>query len=203
MNIQIVEEEKQQVEEYQTQISFVEEKANELVIETEEHMTVASDILNDLKKIEKAVAEKKKTITRPLMDALANTRNLFKPLEAGYASAKKTINDKMITYSEEQEEKIRKEKERVTDRVSRGTMRVDTAVQKLDEAGEVKTSFDGESSKTTFKKLKKVRIVDESLIPREFLVPDMKAISNAVIKNKIDVPGTEMYEQTSVVSKTR
>jgi hypothetical protein len=82
-------------------------------------------------------------------------------------------------------------------------MRVDTAVIKLEEAGEIKTSFDGAKSKTLIRKMTKIRIVDKALVPREFMIPDLKLITQAVLKNKLVIPGVETYEEKSIVSRTR
>lgn len=191
------------VEEYHSQVSFVEEKADQLVISSKEEMTTASDLLIDLKKIEKIIIARKKKITRPLMDALASARDLFKPLEIGYSSAKNTINSKMLDYTDTEDTRIEKERARVEKRVGKGTMRVDTAVIKLEEAGEIKTSFDGAKSKTLIRKMTKIRIVDKALVPREFMIPDLKLITQAVLKNKLVIPGVETYEEKSIVSRTR
>ena len=191
------------VEEYHSQVSFVEEKADQLVISSKEEMTTASDLLIDLKKIEKIIIARKKKITRPLMDALASARDLFKPLEIGYSSAKNTINSKMLNYTDTEDTRIEKERARVEKRVGKGTMRVDTAVIKLEEAGEIKTSFDGAKSKTLIRKMTKIRIVDKALVPREFMIPDLKLITQAVLKNKLVIPGVETYEEKSIVSRTR
>jgi hypothetical protein len=192
-----------EVQEYQEQVSFVESKANELVISSPEDMVVASDLLNDLKKVETAIVERKTAITRPLMTALASARDLFKPLETGYASAKTTIKSKMLSYAEAEEARITKEAARVEKRVAGGTMRPDTAMRKIEEAGEVKKTFDGTSSKTSIRIVTKVRIVDESQIPREYLVPDMTKITNAILRDKQVISGIETYAEKSIVGSSR
>ena len=191
------------VKEYKTQVAFVQKGAESLVITTQDDMAKASDLLVAVGKIEKAVTERKEAITRPLMTALASARDLFKPLETGYAEAKKTIKGKMLDYSIVEEERINKEKERVEKRVEKGTMRVDTAVKKLEDIGDAPTSFSGDSSKSSLRTVTKVRIVDEALLPREYLIPDIKKITEAVLKQKLSVPGTETYEEKSIVGSSR
>lgn len=191
------------VKEYKSQVAFVQKGADNLVIATPDDMAKASDLLVAVGKIEKAVTERKEAITRPLMSALASARDLFKPLEAGYAEAKKTIKGKMLDYSIAEEERINKEKERVEKRVEKGTMRTDTAISKLENIGEAPKSFSGESSKSSLRTVTKVRIIDENLLPREYLVPDLKKITEAVLKQKLSVPGTETYEEKSIVGSSR
>tara|TARA_R100000750_G_scaffold62574_1_gene56745 strand:- start:29 stop:640 length:612 start_codon:yes stop_codon:yes gene_type:complete len=194
---------KKEEEEIKNQVLLVQEQADGLVIVSDEDMSQASDILNAVKKVEKTIIDRKKEITGPLMKALASARDLFKPFEVGHVEAKKTIKAKMLEYSIVEEERIEKEKERVEKRVEKGTMRVDTAVKKIEEAGEIKKSFDGSSSNSFIRVATKIRITDESLIPREYLIPDMKAITEAVLKGKQTVAGVETYEEKSIVGRTR
>jgi len=189
--------------EIKTQVLFVQKQATALEIKSEADMTNASDLLNAVIKVEKMITERKEAITRPLMTALASARDLFKPFEYGYTEAKKTIKAKMLSYSIEEEERINKEKARVEARLEKGTMRQDTAIKKLEDIGDAPKSFAGEQSKTSLRKVTKVRIVDESLIPREYLVVDMIKVQNAVLKQNLSVPGVETYEEKSIVSTTR
>lgn len=194
---------KKEAQEIENQVSLVQEQANVLVIASDEDMSKGSDLLNTVKQVETMIVDRKKEITQPLMQALKSARDLFKPFEVGHSEAKKTIKAKMLDYSIAEEERITKEKDRVTKRVEKGTMRPDTAVAKLEEAGEVKKSFDGTQSMTSIRVITKVRVIDESLIPREFLEPSMKKITEAVLKHKIVVPGIETFEEKSIVGRTR
>lgn len=166
-------------------------------------MSSASDLLKDLKTVEKAIVERKQEITKPLMSALSSARDLFLPLEKGYKNSKEVINTKMIGYSDRKDEEVEKEISRVERRVLKGTMKNETAIQKLEEVGEVKKSFAGARSKTVFKKDKQFKIVDESLIPREYLTPDTKKIKKAVIIGNDTISGVEVYIDKSIVSLAR
>lgn len=193
----------QEVVEYREQVSLVQQQANSLTIASDEDMAKGSDLLDVVKKIETAIIERKEQITRPLMTALASARDLFKPLETGHAEAKKTIKAKMLDYTIKEEERIALEKQRVEGRLERGTMRQDTAIKKMEEIGDVKTSFAGSNAKTSIRTITKVRIIDDTLLPREYLVPDMAKIQDAVLKQKLTVPGTETYEEKSIVGSSR
>lgn len=191
-----------ELKEYKSQVDLVQKGANALVISSNEDMEKGTDLLASVKQIKKAVTERKEAITRPLMEALASARDLFKPLETGYADAEKVIKAKMLDYSLAEAERIEKEKARVEARVEKGTMRVDTAVQKIEDIGDTKSSFSGEQGKITFKTMRKVRITDENLIPREYLVPDMVKITKVSLAG-INVPGAEVYEEKVVAAGTR
>jgi len=191
-----------EVAEYNNQISLVVEKAEGLTIVSEEDMVVASDVLDEVKKVEKSIVDRKKEITGPLMTALASARSLFKPLESGHKEAKGIIKEKMLDYTVAEEERIEVEKERVVKRVEKGTMRVDTGIKKMEDIGDTPKSFEGTNSKTSIKKITKLRIIDESLIPREYLIPDLKKLTEAVLKNKIEVAGTETFIEKSIVGRS-
>jgi hypothetical protein len=191
------------VAEYKKQILFVQQKANELVIASDEDMAKGADLLDAVKKVETGIIERKEMITRPLMSALASARELFKPLEVGHAEAKKTIKAKMLDYTIAEDERIAKEKERVEARVEKGTMRMDTAVKKMEDIGDAKTSFAGEKAKTSIRVVTKVRVVDESLVPREYLIVDMTKVTEAVLRQKIIIPGIETFKEKSIVGSSR
>lgn len=197
-----MQEQTKEVTEYQNQVSFVKDKADSLEIVSEEGMTMASDLLNDLKKVEKAVVERKKEITGPLMEALSSARELFKPVEKSYASAKTTIKAKMLDFTVTEETRIEKEKAKVEARLEKGTMRTDTAVEKIENIGNTKKTFKGASSKTSLRTVTKIRITNEDLIPREFMVPNMKLITEAVLRQKRTVEGVETYEDKTIVSRS-
>lgn len=192
-----------EIKEYKSQVLFVQKAANDLEIKSPEDMAKGSDLLDAVKKVETSIIERKEMITRPLMTALASARDLFKPLEIGHAEAKKTIKGKMLEYTLEEEERINKEKARVGARLEKGTMRQDTAIKKMEDIGDSKTSFEGSSGKTSIRTVTKLRVVDESLIPREYLMVDMTKITEAVLRQKLTVAGVETYEEKSIVGSSR
>jgi len=192
-----------EVSEYKDQVSLVQSKANKLVIASDEDMANGSDILSELRLVEKFITERKKAITKPLMDGLASARDLFKPLEKNYADATKIVKDKMLKFALSEEDRIEKEKGKVEARVEKGTMKVETAVDKMDSIGEVKKSFAGEKSKISIREVTKIRITDESLIPREYLTPDVNKITEAVLKKGLEISGVKIYVEKSLVGRTR
>lgn len=184
-----------ELKEYKSQVSFVQKAADDLVVTSQKDLEKGAELLNAVIKVEKVITERKNAITKPLMASLASIRDLFKPLEAGPAEAKKTIKGKMLDYTVAEDERVEKEKARVEARVEKGTMRTDTAIKKLEDIGD--------APKTNLRKVTKVRIVDETLIPREYLIPDMQKIQEAVLKQKLIVPGVEIYEEKSIVGSSR
>lgn len=191
-----------ELKEYKSQVLLVQKGADTLSIVSMEDMERGTDLLNQVKQIKKSVTERKEAITRPLMEALASARDLFKPLESGYTEAEKTIKAKMLEFSVAEDERIEKEKARVEARVEKGTMRTDTAVKKIESIGDKKSSYEGNTGKVSIRVMRKVRIVDENLIPREYLVPDTTKITKVSLAGVI-IPGVEIVEEKVVASGTR
>lgn len=179
----------------------VQQVANNLVVNSPESLSLATDQLHAVSKAEKFITGKKEQITRPLMSSLAKVRDLFRPLESNLADAKKIIKSKMLAYQIEFEEQINKEKEKIERRVEKGTMKAETAVGKLETIGDAPTKSAGEVGKSSIREVRKVRIVDETAIPREFLVPNMTAITEAVLRQNLSIPGVELFLEKSIVSR--
>lgn len=190
-----------EVKEYETKVLAVQQAANEFTVSSPEDMERGADMLHVIKKIEDSIITRKEAITRPLMAALSSAREMFKPLELGHAEAKKTIKGKMLVYQVAEEERVAADKAKIEGRVERGTMRADTAIKKLNEMEEAPKSATGSVGKASVRTIVKIRISDESLIPREYLVPDMTKITEAVLRGNQTIAGVERYEEKQIVSR--
>jgi hypothetical protein len=178
-----------EMSEYRTQILAVQHSANELRIETESDREGAEALLRMVADGEKLITSRKEEITRPLMQALASGRDLFKPLELGFADAKKVIKSKILAYHIESHEKELALQAQIEARVAKGTMRADTAVAKLEKI---------QKEDSNVRTLRKVRVLDVTLVPREWMVPDMTLITKAVIQEGVTIPGVEIYEEKTI-----
>lgn len=191
----------QDVEVIKKEMLTVQKAANNFQIITDEDLSQSADILKQIMQGEKLITTRKEDITRPLMQSLGSIRDLFKPLELGFADAKKIMKAKILAYQLEQEEKAEKEKAKIAARVEKGTMRADTAAAKMEAIVEPQKSVSGSVGKITTRTIQKVRVVDETAIPREYLVPDMTKITEAIIRQGAMIPGVEKYEEKVIASR--
>ncbi len=178
------------------EVMLVQQKANSLVVSTQEEAEKGSALLKIVKEGEDRLILRKEEITRPLMKSLSSVRDLFKPLELNLADAKKTIKAKLLAYQIEQEEKIAREQAKIAAKVEKGTMRADTAAKKLGEVGEVQ-KVKGTQTRT----LTKIKIVDETVIPREYLLPNIPKITDAILHQGVTIQGVETYEEKILAIK--
>ncbi len=191
----------QELVEIKSQVSVVEQAAKSLQVTNQEDMNKATDALHNVRMAEKYITEKKTEITGPLMKSLSAVRDLFKPLESNLSEANKVIKAKMLDWQVAEDERIEKEKARIAARVAKGTMKIETAASKLEEVGESGKTSKGEVGKSSIRTVKKVRITDENVIPRMYLVPNISLITEDILKKGITILGVETYEEKTIVSR--
>lgn len=189
------------IQKYRSHTDKLVEAARTFTITSAKDVEESADILHNIKLVEKAVIEKKEEITKPLMASLAATRDLFKPFEEAFDSARKMIKRKIIDFNEAEQQRIAAKNEKLAARVAKGTMTAETAAQKMDAVGQAKTSVSGSVGAIQTRKITKVRVIDEAAIPREYLVPDISKITIAVLQENKTVPGTEKYTETIIASR--
>lgn len=181
----------------QEQTLLAVESAKTLIIDSDAKMGYATDMLKQIKVVGKLITEKKELITKPLNQALKEARDMFRPYEETCEETEKIVKQKMVAYQNEQEKKRREELAKIEAKVEKGTMKMETAIKKIENVQEVQTSVQGSTGAISTRILKKVRIADESLLPREYLIPDLKKIE-AVAKAGVEIPGVEVYEEKSI-----
>ncbi|MES2006884.1 MAG: siphovirus Gp157 family protein [Patescibacteria group bacterium] len=177
---------------HRTQTLGIQKAASSYEVGTD-GIEVGEEMLRAIRDVEDSITTRKTEITRPLMQALASARDLFKPFELGLADAKKTVKAKILAYSIEQDEKARIEAEKVEKRVEKGTLKAETAAGKLEKIEEGKV-------KTNTRTLRKLSIVDETAIPREYMVVDREAVTKALFAG-VDVPGAVLVEEKILITK--
>ena len=176
-----------------TAVQTIQQSANAFTVNSKDDMEAGNALLKEVKAVSDVITERKEKIVRPLMASLASVRDLFKPLEITLDTAKKDIKAKMLAWQIEEDARIAKEEDRIAKRIEKGTMKAETAVSKLEQLKE-------SAPKSNIRILVKVRVVNEAEIPREYLVPDLKKITEAIIQHGLVVPGAEKYEEKSIVT---
>lgn len=167
----------------------VKEAASSLSVDSPDTAEAASALLHDIKTATTRLTTVKTDITRPALESLAKIKALFVPFETALKEADQIVRKKVLAYQVAEQERIEAEKAKIAARVEKGTMRTDTAVAKLGAVGDV-----AKVSGTRVQTRRQLEIVDETLIPREYLVPDREKISKALFAG-IDVFGARLVEK--------
>lgn len=181
-------------------------RANDVIIDSPESLSAATDILKAIKDAGKTVKARKEEITKPLNDALKSARDLFRPIEADLATGERIIKDKMLDYTNEVEAKRAAEAAKLEARVEKGTMRVDTAMRKMDDLETVDSQVKGAKGSVQFREVRTVKIVDPTKIPLKYLMDEkvLAALTTAVrtdVLNGTKVDGVEVVIEKQVASR--
>jgi len=159
-----------------------------LTIESQEDMASATELLSKINQTGDMIKARKEAITKPLNAGLKSARELFKPLETAQSEAKRIVSQKMIAYQNKVEEEERKAKAKLAARVEKGTMKLDTAVKKMEAIPETQNKVEAKSGSVTFKEVRVPKVVDEAKVPREYLILDMVKIRKAALAG-VEIPG--------------
>lgn len=176
---------------YQKSLAPIAEKAQSIEIVDADTMKVAVEVLSELNKFNDKITEEKEKITKPLNEALKVERARWKPLEAMYSDAIGFIRSRMSDY---QTKLVRENKElqaKIAAKVSSGYIKIETGVKKLEAVATPEKEVATDAGLVQFREVKKLKINDQSLIPRMFLAPDETLITMA-LKNGEVVPGCEI-----------
>ncbi len=182
------------------QISKCENRANAIEVNSQETYVQAIDIVSKLKETGTNIKLKKESITKPLNEALKNARKLFAPVEEQFAKAEVIIKQKLLAYKKKIDAEAEEEEEKIAAKVEGGKMKFETGEKKIEKIERVDNTTKGKVGAISVKIIKKVRITDAALLPREYLIPDQVAIRRDALGGK-PIPGVEVYNEEIIAAK--
>jgi hypothetical protein len=208
------------VQQAQTQATLMLDNAIQTVIQNQGTYEQAGFFLKTVKEKYKQLDTKRKNITTPLDTAKKAVMDLFRrPLEC-LEQAEQLIKRSMIKYEDDQE-RIRQDQERRL-QAEAEKKRLD-ALKKADEArangNDLKADkYESKAAAVVApvlaarvngvqgiarKKVWKFKVVDEKLIPREFLCVDETKLGNFArsMKGTMPVAGVEFYEEDTLAAR--
>lgn len=170
-------------------------------IKKPEDLKKATEVLSQIKTLLKTIDNKKKSIIQPLKLSIKEITDLFTPSETRLKGAESELKMSVLDYQAKVEEKNRKKAEKIEQQNAEGKIDLNQSINKMAKLenveGTIKSDGGGELQ---FRTLRKVRIVDELKIPREYLVPDTTKINKVALAG-VEIPGVEVYEEKTVASK--
>lgn len=179
------------------EISKLENNANEITITTPEENGLAINLKAKLKDIGKQIKERKEGITKPLNEALKSARELFAPLETKFEFAEKLVGRKLLDYKQKVDEEARAKEAKIAAQFEKGNIKAETAERKIDQIERVEKTVQTDHGTVQFRRIKKVRIINESEVPDSYWILDMVAIRKDALAG-ILTKGVEIYEEEIV-----
>lgn len=180
-----------------SQVSKLDNQAEELSITTPQENGLAIELKAKLKDTGKQIKERKEAITKPLNEALKSTRELFAPLEDKFEKADALVGRKLLDYKRKVDDEARVEEAKIAARFEKGNIKAETAERKIEEIQRVEKTVQTNHGKVQFRKIVKVRVTDEKLIPDSYWVIDQVLLRKDVLAG-IVVPGAERFEEETV-----
>lgn len=212
--------------EISVQANDLTKQVNALTIKNQESYEGAAELLRTVKALSKKLEDTRKSITSPLDVAKKAVMDLFRAPSDVLETAEKKIKASMISYANEQErirqeqeaklrrdadEKARKERERLGARAEKAEAsgKEDKAEELREQAAQVQAvapvlaSTVDKPQGISMKKNWKARIIDEKLIPRQFLCVDEKKLDQIAkaTKGSMEVAGVEFYSEDVLASR--
>lgn len=159
-------------------------------------LDTASENLSQVNKYLDAVIAYKEKKTVPLNALLKAIRSETKPIENALEELKDNLTSKMSVYQTHVTAKLKQEQEAIASRIGegKGKLKVETAVRKIEELSVVDKHVETTSGKITFRTDKKFEVVDFSLLPDNYKLPDERLIRDAM-KAGIEIAGVRYFEE--------
>ena len=185
----------------------------------------AGDLLKNIKKAIAGIDEERKKYTTPLLTLKKKVDDLFKPFSTKLEALKKQLEKPMLVFQEAEEkrqqawleEKKQKEIEEMkqtqakleetaaetnSETVIEMAVNVETETKKIENREvKAKVKVSGEVATTYVKKTWVYDIVDEKLVPNEYLSLDDKKVKAALKLNVREIKGLKIYQKTDIGSR--
>lgn len=188
------------VQVYKKETTAIEQFTNSIVIKTPEDLAKASDQVKAIKELYKKIEAEKKEFTAPAKAIVDKAKKMYDPALDTLEAMEKVLKGKALTYNQEENARIKAKEDKILKDQEEGKISDKTVVKKLANLPEEKKSVAGEGSQLRFTEYEDVEIVDQTLIPNNFMLPDMVKIKAAVLKARIEVPGVKIIKKTKTSS---
>jgi hypothetical protein len=166
-------------------------EAMELKIKSHGDLLVGTDLLSKLNIFNDKIQEEKEKVTKPLNEALKAERARWRPMERFYEEAIDHVRSEMTAYqtliTNEQKEK----EKALADKLEKGELTIEETITAISSVETPAKNIATMSGDVRFRETKILKIWDHTMIPREYLLPDEKAILTALKEGK-KVEGCEL-----------
>lgn len=155
-------------------------------IRTQDDLNGATVLLSEFNRKLDTLKEEREKVTKPLNEALKAERARFKPYEDKLTEAVASIKAGMSAFLVHQEEERKKAMESLKAGDTDAVQAVATIAENQSKGAKTDTGS------VSFVDVKKWRVVDENLIPREYLTINEDMVKESMKEGKA-VPGIEFY----------
>lgn len=180
------------------EIQPYQEKVAALSVSSPEDLKEAANLLTELNTFKDRITDEKDKVMRPLLDAINAERKRWKPIETKLDDAITKVRGAISKYQTQITAEAKSKEEKIAARIEKGTMKLDTAVRKMNEIDQPETSIEAENGSLKFRTDRKFEVTDITKVPYEYLLPDMPGIRAAMKAGK-ELPGIRYWDEQSPV----
>lgn len=179
------------------------EGAESFLIQSDEDVDSASKFLKVIAESRKTVEERRQFFVRPLNNHVSAINEMFKKFLAPAVEADRILRGKIATFRTEQQRTRLEEQKRIQ-------AAADALQKKLNEEAEAEgvpaakvmagTVLAPPSTlgNVNIRKVWKFDVLDDEMVPREYLVVDEKLIRAAVAGGAREIPGVRIYQDEQI-----
>ena len=169
------------------------------VITNDDTLREAVVLLSNANKLADRAEEEKKKVTAPLNEALKAERARWKPLEDACANIVSTLKGKILAYNAQQEAEREKKEAQLLARAEKGTMKIETVVNKLAALPDTGVSVTTAMGGIQYRTVPKLVIHDLSLIPEKFWEVNESRVKDALKAGEV-VPGASLIDEKIIAN---
>lgn len=183
-------------------IELIEKKITPLLAEVlyfditgDESLSQSAELLSRANIHLKALTTDKKLITDPIKASLKEIESRYAPAETNLKQIIDVLRTKQSTYQTATLKAQKEDEDKIASRIGTGSgkLKLETAIAKIEDLGTITTKITTNSGKLSFRTDKKLKIIDLTKIPREYLVPNESLILTDLKLGK-QIPGCEIEE---------
>ncbi len=173
-------------------------------ITDQQSLTEATVLLSRLNKHLDAITADKETLTKPLNQSLKLIRDKYRPTETRLSDAITALRTGMSKYATEQAKIKTIEQAKILTRLDKGTLRPDTAINKLEVINQQTSNTKTDEGTVSFRTVHLWRVKDIKDIPLSLMQPNDKAINDYQKANPDTPPaGIEYYTEEQPINRRK
>jgi type I site-specific restriction-modification system R (restriction) subunit len=188
-------------------------KCQKLVVSNKQSLDYAKDLAKEAQKVEKMIEDKRKEITVPILDFKRSIDDHAKKLTEALKASIKNVRTQILTYETElerarQEElrKIEAERQKIEEekrKLAESQPQNGHAAHPVSMPEEMllnhKVKELEQDRSKSIRYVWRYKIIDEALVPREFLSVDERKITASVAAGIRTIAGIEIYQEEQLV----
>ena len=159
-------------------------------ITTDDELGLVADEIKKIKTLQKYIEQEKDKLVDPAKAIITEAKEKYDPFIKKCQNAEIVLKERAKAYMMQKEQKRIEDEKKIAARVEKGTMKMETAVKKLEALPEAQNTVSSEQgSRLRMSKRKVAEITNPELIPPEFwIIDEVRVRREALARDKEGIP---------------